>query len=99
MFGNPTPGERPFPELVASGDLDGDLHFICWNETILRQIRPEPSTDKERFLSAEDPKEKMERPYYPHWFGKAQQLMMDAAAHKDLSKLMGCLYRTLYLGL
>ncbi len=36
VFGNPVPGERPMPEQISQGDLDGDSYFVTWDRTILR---------------------------------------------------------------
>jgi hypothetical protein len=39
IFGNPShPGQTPLPEQIANGDLDGDLFFVCWEQTILSYL-------------------------------------------------------------
>jgi hypothetical protein len=92
MFGNPMPGERPLPELIASGDLDGDLYFICWNKTILSHIRAEKITDSERMLPMDDSDKPKEQPYDPNWLENTQEVMIDAASLRDLGRLIGKLY-------
>jgi hypothetical protein len=94
VFANPRPGERPLAELVASGDLDGDLFFICWHEAILQRTKAEPITDAERLLPSETTETKPKSPYDPDWLEKTQRLMLDAVALGDLHRLIGKLYNT-----
>jgi hypothetical protein len=96
IFSNPRPGERPLPELVASGDLDGDLYLICWNELFLQSIHPEPITDEELLLPPAEKDGKpnnKEKAYDPNWLEKAQALMINAAVLQDLNTLISKLYR------
>ena len=32
----------PLPSTVADGDLDGDLYFVCWDQTLLAHLTPLP---------------------------------------------------------
>lgn len=34
----PSTGLRPLCNMMAGGDLDGDVYFVCWDERILRSI-------------------------------------------------------------
>jgi RNA dependent RNA polymerase len=38
IFGNPLPGQPPMPNMIAVGDLDGDLYFVCWHRRILSHV-------------------------------------------------------------
>ena len=42
IFASPKEGTVPLPEIIAEGDLDGDLYFICWNKDILQSIKAIP---------------------------------------------------------
>ncbi|KAL3778522.1 hypothetical protein ACHAW5_005648 [Stephanodiscus triporus] len=70
IFGNPKTGNRPLPELIAGGDLDGDLYFTCWDETIVSQIRRIPITDDD--LKKTPDAHDGGKEYDPEWFSKAQ---------------------------
>jgi RNA-dependent RNA polymerase len=37
----PSTGERPLCNMMAGGDLDGDVYFICWDETIISHLSEE----------------------------------------------------------
>ena len=45
IFAFPREGCKPLPELIASGDLDGDRYFVCWEEEIISKIQAEPIED------------------------------------------------------
>jgi hypothetical protein len=94
IFANPKSDEKPMPELVAGGDLDGDLYFICWSDQILSCIQADPITDEERRLvEPEGTREiKAARPYDENWLEKTQQIMLDAPSHFLLGNLIGKLY-------
>ena len=44
MFSNQ--GCQALPETISEGDLDGDLYFICWDDTVLEHLRPLPLSVK-----------------------------------------------------
>jgi ribosomal protein L24 len=96
IFSNPLAGEKPLPELVASGDLDGDLYFVCWDHVILSHInRAEPIDAFMRVATAQDDDKGVEeRPYDPNWLEKAQEIMVDCVAMEELNNLFGKLYKT-----
>ena len=42
ILGNSCPGFQALPTLVADGDLDGDLYFVCWHEEIIKNVTSIP---------------------------------------------------------
>ena len=87
IFANSKPNEILLPEVIASGDLDGDLYFVCWNQAILSEIRAEPiDLEKDHEQEIDDLPEES---YDPEWLIKAQEMMIDASAIRDLSRLIG----------
>lgn len=73
IFGDPRPGHRSLPELIAGGDLDGDLYFVFWDEAILSEIRHIPIGDDELVKPSGAPVR--EKQYDPEWFSKAQNFI------------------------
>jgi len=39
IFGTPENNQTPMPNLIADGDLDGDLYFVLWEPTILDHLQ------------------------------------------------------------
>ena len=37
----PSTGERPLCNMMAGGDLDGDVYFVCWDERITSHLTEE----------------------------------------------------------
>ncbi|KAL7550661.1 hypothetical protein ACHAWF_013880 [Thalassiosira exigua] len=96
IFANPKRGQRPLPELIAGGDLDGDLYWICWEETILSQIHPVPITDDE-LLSSSGAAVVRQKEYNPGWYDDAQTFISQIPAmHFDIDCLIGMLYNNSY---
>ena len=79
IFANPKSGDRPMPELIADGDLDGDLYFVCWNKTILAAINSIPITDDE--LATPLGTQAKEKQYNPEWFDQTQRFLAVAPTH------------------
>jgi hypothetical protein len=79
IFGNPKTGDRPLPELIAGGDLDGDLYFTCWDETIVSQIRRIPITVDE--LKKPPDAHNGKKKYDPEWCSKAQTFISQIPKH------------------
>ena len=91
-------GMRPMPTLIANGDLDGDLYFLCWDQEVLTSLNSagmveavvcEP--DAEADLGA-GVKGVAAPPGNADWLGETQELMMDCARISDVRKL----YREFY---
>jgi hypothetical protein len=87
IYANPKAGETPMPVLIADGDLDGDLYFICWNERILRQIQASPMNP-----TTMDVAPSSEKPYNANWLVDAQARMISIGTGKMLSHVIGKLY-------
>jgi hypothetical protein len=98
-FGN---GSPPLPNLIAYGDLDGDLHFVLWDEAIVESI---PMTDIKKLDRTVGVSQKRERASRrraatpgenAHSQGTWFDCMQDAIANVGLLvcilKLIGILY-------
>jgi len=94
IFASPNKGMTPLPNQIASGDLDGDLYFCCWNKEVLNAIKTEPlrevpTHDEETSASLNEEgniiRDEM-------WLQKAQQMMIDSTAMQQLNALFGKLY-------
>ena len=92
IFANPKEGQRPLPEIIADGDLDGDLYFVCWDKKLLACINPLPITDDDLRLSSETEKEDGSS-YDDDWFEKAQEFVCNIGSSVDVQALTGILYR------
>jgi len=87
MFANPKPGEIPMPLMIADGDLDGDLYFICWHFDIVKHAQTLPMDP-----TSPQPERKAQFPPDNNWFEQAQDRMVDARSSQLLSQLIGKLY-------
>jgi len=89
VFANPRPGDRPLPELIAGADLDGDLFFVCWEETIVPLIQPIPITHSELVMLSDEAKIRV-LAYGPNWFDTAQSFIMQVPTlHAHIDHLVG----------
>lgn len=88
VFSNPRPGRMSIPERIASGDLDGDLYLVCWDEVILKHMHADPLPDRpmkdDGVLRREEAN--------ANWFEDTQKLMVDSGLINDVGKLTGKLY-------
>jgi hypothetical protein len=91
VFANPNKGQRPLPELIADGDLDGDLYFVCWNQLLLSHVHPIPITDDDLQLAGE--KTGANTSYDYDWFDKTQGFVSNSANIIGVSNLVGYLYK------
>eukprot|EP00931_Biecheleriopsis_adriatica_P007729 TRINITY_DN108996_c0_g1_i1.p1 TRINITY_DN108996_c0_g1~~TRINITY_DN108996_c0_g1_i1.p1 ORF type:complete len:654 (-),score=107.88 TRINITY_DN108996_c0_g1_i1:6-1967(-) len=79
--------ERPFgevlfsntgeaiPEAISEGDLDGDRYYLCWDESIVRCIKPVLSTEVSQSDVIKKPSKKRE-PLGSKWFAEARDYML-----------------------
>lgn len=88
IFSNPRPGKMTIPERIATGDLDGDLYLVCWDETLLNFMKPAPLVDQpmtdDGVLRAGESKDT--------WLADALDLMVDAGQANNVGQLVGALY-------
>jgi hypothetical protein len=73
--------------MIADGDLDGDLYFVCWRQNILDQIKAAPMAPTKINVDPTDVKK-----YNPNWLKEAQASMTDLGSGKMLSHVIGKLY-------
>jgi hypothetical protein len=90
IFSNPREGRMSIPERIASGDLDGDLYLLCWDEIILSQMKAAPLPDLEL---EDDGKLKVLESADPGWLDKTQEMMLDAGKLNAMGQLTGSLYK------
>lgn len=90
IFASPKEGQRPLPELIADGDLDGDLYFVCWNSVLLSHAKPLPITGKD--LECLDGETRISS-YNEFWFEEAQNFVSSTSDNiVSIAHLTGCLY-------
>ena len=90
IFGKPKEGEKPLPSLIAGGDLDGDLYFVCWNETMIEHLKMKELTP----IACDEVKTDASASYDPNWLDKAQQMMVDVVTIQEVQSLLGKLYNS-----
>jgi len=78
IFGDPRPGDRAMPELIAGGDLDGDLYFVCWDKVILSELCPIPITRDELVQTVEEVRVAQ---YNQDWFVNGQTYISKVPTH------------------
>ena len=89
IFSDAPEGMKPLPEMVADGDLDGELYFVCWNQDVLRNVKPEPV---ENIAVIDEPAIENEPQLNENWLEDAQQQMIDASKVQEMNELVGKLY-------
>ena len=45
IFASPKPGTKYLPEMIGTGDWDGDLYVVCWNKDFLVSVKTRPLND------------------------------------------------------
>ena len=96
IFGNSIPGNRPLPNCVAEGDLDGDLYFVCWSNEIITSVsslQPELSgmkVDDPGHPSSETPRDLPVQS--EEWLSRAQHVAGNLATVLDMQIVIGLLY-------
>jgi hypothetical protein len=89
IFANPKKGMMALPEMIAKGDLDGDLYFICWNKVVLDHVKAVPIQDTKQQDKGDDNVRKLPN---DNWLSNAQKLMTDGSSLLDLEAITGKLY-------
>jgi ribosomal protein L24 len=93
IFGAPSEQGEAIPETIASGDLDGDLYFVCWDEGILSHVSPPsplplPPPASEPQASQQNLRNSPET----GWLERAQNIMLDVPRLRDIDAVIGKLY-------
>lgn len=92
LFGTPMEGYKSMTENIADGDLDGDLYFCCWAQSILHYfpldgIKSEPLELEEPTASPGG------HEYNESWFAAMLGHVLETLdVHKDIQRLKGQLY-------
>eukprot|EP00930_Biecheleria_cincta_P097084 TRINITY_DN88813_c0_g1_i1.p1 TRINITY_DN88813_c0_g1~~TRINITY_DN88813_c0_g1_i1.p1 ORF type:complete len:672 (+),score=86.51 TRINITY_DN88813_c0_g1_i1:156-2018(+) len=78
------------PEAISEGDLDGDLYYVCWDETVVRHIKPAfvaevPAGD------ASNQSTKVREPLGSNWLSEARRYMQSGDASRT-KQMIGKLY-------
>ena len=90
IFAQPREGTKPLPSYISSGDLDGDLYFVCWDGVILSHIQAEPIVDEPAIPEA--PTASSDNPTRTGWLAEAHSIISNVQERNDLEKLTGRLY-------
>ena len=93
-------GKKPMPSLLANGDLDGDLYFVCWDREVLASLKHAGMVEAMRYEQNTEPstepyegrKAAAAPPENKQWLEKAQELMMDCARTSEIRSLISKLY-------
>jgi hypothetical protein len=90
LFADSLPGCVPLPATIASGDLDGDLYFVCWNENVFEHVKP---TEPDHQAMIEESDEEQQSPWNENWFSDAQGVTASVARLVTINKLISSLFR------
>eukprot|EP00435_Cladocopium_sp_Y103_P047371 s776_g13.t2 len=83
----PRASDVGLPELIAEGDLDGDLYWICWNAKLVATTEPDVVTEAPATSAAG-----RGVPLGGGWLKAAQLHMLDPQVLKE-GQLIGRIYR------
>ncbi len=84
VFGNPAPGDRPMPEQIAQGDLDGDGYFVTWDKAIVQDAR----IGDRAIFAAKNPPGSLSA----DWWSASQEYMANLEERKQSQKVIGRLH-------
>ena len=79
----------PLPELIAGGDLDGDMYLVCWDDAILKNMKMTPTSPNSecKLVQSSSSPEKAD-----NWLSAAQNVMLDVEWHVNVKSLSGKLW-------
>ena len=80
IFSNIPFGRKGLPEMIAAGDLDGDLCFVCWDDAIVAHVQP--CNDAEDVVAEESKAEAEGRRLGDDWLLRAQGWRAEGQAVK-----------------
>ena len=89
IFGNSCPGFQALPSVVADGDLDGDLYFVCWHEAIVKSVMPLPICLS---MSMSTNEKHTNTIRHADWLAQAQDLAANLGTLSEINFLVGKLY-------
>ena len=96
IFANPMAGQPPLPSMIAAGDLDGDLYFVCWHAGILGHLRTVRTLLQYTATSLAHPIEVNDVDLWnANWLEDAQDLMRSIGSLVDRQRLIGVLFKTM----
>jgi hypothetical protein len=73
----PTKGD-PLPQLINEGDIDGDLFWVCWDQAIVKGVRPRLPVGSKLVASNSASTLSFERKFLGRkWLARAQEHMLD----------------------
>jgi hypothetical protein len=81
------------PNMIADGDLDGDLYFVCWHKDILSHIRtaralPMPETSSVHQLESTSVHSSVNH----RWLDAAQDYMRPVGAMIEKHRMIGMFF-------
>ena len=64
----PSKGERPLCNMMSGGDLDGDVYFVCWDQSITKHISPSSIQPAARYTKPDHINEKPAEEHIADYF-------------------------------
>jgi len=92
-------GVVPLPNLIADGDLDGDLYFVMWDTEIVKSVKISNVADLERRARLSKKRATAEQGSTtalrnnPHWFTDLRSAVANVGFEIRVSELISHLYR------
>merc|ERR1712048_428009 len=63
------------PEAISEGDLDGDLYFVCWDDSVVRNVKPASIIEVPNMSSSTPPAKR--EPLGSTWLKEARSYMLN----------------------
>ena len=94
IFADPSPGMGTLPPAVSKGDLDGDLYFICWKQSLVNSLKAEAvveqpcAPDNEPTCAGPSTERNTQE-----WFLHGQQAIAELVELGGVQQLIGKLFK------